>query len=134
MKNIFVFAALLVILSSCGGSGNGELVGVSRGSSFFEPTPYGMIFIPQGSFNMGQNEQDVSHAMNAQTKTVTIRSFWMDETEITNAEYRQFVYWVRDSIARRMLGDQFEEFLITEDALGNEIDPPFLNWDTELDW
>lgn len=135
MKNIFVFAVLSTfLLAGCGGSGSGELVGVSRGESYFEPSPYGMIFIPQGSFNMGQNEQDVSHAMNAQTKTVTIRSFWMDETEITNAEYRQFVYWVRDSIARRMLGDQFEEFLITEDALGNEIDPPFLNWDTELDW
>lgn len=134
MKNIFVFAALLVILSSCGGSGNGELVGVSRGSSFFEPTPYGMIFIPQGSFNMGQNEQDVTHAMDAQTKTVTLRSFWMDETEITNSEYRQFVYWVRDSIARHLLGEQFDEFLISEDALGNEIDPPFINWDVELDW
>lgn len=124
----------LLLLSSCGGTGSGELVGVSRSASFFEPNPYGMLFIAQGSFNMGQNEQDVASLNNAQTKTVTIRSFWMDETEITNAEYRQFVGWVRDSIARRMLGEQFDEFLITEDALGNEIDPPFINWDTELDW
>ena len=93
-----------------------------------------MLFIPQGSFNMGQNEQDVASAMNAQSKTVTIRSFWMDETEITNSEYRQFVYWVRDSIARQKLGEQFDQFLITEDAVGNEIDPPYLNWDEKLDW
>jgi len=134
MKNIIVFALTLLLLCSCGGTGNGELVGVSRDANFFEPNPYGMLFIAQGSFNMGQNEQDVANTSNAQVKTVTVRSFWIDETEITNSEYRQFVYWVRDSIARRLLGDQFEEFLITEDAMGNEIDPPFLNWDVPVDW
>jgi formylglycine-generating enzyme required for sulfatase activity len=30
-------------------------------------------------------------------KTVTVRSFYMDETEITNSEYREFVEWVKDS-------------------------------------
>ncbi len=135
MKNILIVVAVfLVVLTGCGKSGNGELVGVARRGAFFEPEPFGMLFIPQGSFNMGQNEQDVASALNAQTKTVTIRSFWMDETEVTNSEYRQFVYWVRDSIARRMLGEQFDQFLITEDELGNEIDPPYLNWDEKLDW
>lgn len=136
MKNIVVYALILMCFTSCGagGSGNGELTGTSRDGSFFEPNPYGMLFVAQGSFNMGQNEQDVAGTSNAQTKTVTVRSFWMDETEITNSEYRQFVYWVRDSLARTLLGESFEEFLITEDALGNEIDPPFLNWETELDW
>ncbi len=135
MKNILIVVAVfLVMLTGCGKSGNGELVGVARRGAFFEPEPFGMLFIPQGSFNMGQNEQDVASAMNAQSKTVTIRSFWMDETEITNSEYRQFVYWVRDSIARQKLGEQFDQFLITEDEWGNEIDPPFLNWDEKLDW
>lgn len=134
MKNIFVYALLLLFLSSCGGTGTGELVGVSRDASFFEPNPYGMLFVARGSFNMGQNEQDVAHVSNAQTKTVTVRSFWMDETEITNQEYRQFVYWVRDSIARRLLGENFEEFLITEDEMGNTIEPPFINWYADLDW
>ena len=58
---------------------------------------------------MGLNDQDLSNSMTTQTRTLSIPSFWMDETEITNSEYRQFVYWVRDSIARRMLGEQFEE-------------------------
>ncbi len=134
MKNIIVFALSLLLLSSCGGTGNGELVGVQRDANFFEPNPYGMLFIAQGSFNMGQNEQDFASTSNAQVKTVTVRSFWIDETEITNSEYRQFVYWVRDSIARRLLGEQFDEFFITEDNMGNELDPPFLNWETPLDW
>ncbi|MDG5800895.1 SUMF1/EgtB/PvdO family nonheme iron enzyme [Marinilabiliaceae bacterium ANBcel2] len=125
---------LLMILSGCGNAGNGELVGVQRRASFYEPDPHGMVFIPQGSFNMGGNDQDIANSMTTRTRTVSIPSFWMDETEITNSQYRQFVYWVRDSIARTMLGEQFEEFLIMEDRFGNEIDPPYLNWEADLDW
>ncbi|WP_026474021.1 T9SS ring complex lipoprotein PorK/GldK [Alkaliflexus imshenetskii] len=135
MKKVLALSfVLLTILSGCGKSGNGELVGVPRRASFYEPDPFGMLFIPQGSFNMGLNDQDIANSMTTQTRTVSIPSFWMDETEITNSEYRQFVYWVRDSIARRMLGDQFDEFLISEDRYGNEIDPPFINWRTRLQW
>ena len=123
MKKVLALSiVLLTILSGCGKSGNGELVGVSRKASFYEPDPFGMLFIPQGSFNMGLNDQDVTNSMTTQTRTVSIPSFWMDETEITNSEYRQFVGWVRDSIARRMLGEQFEEFLISEDKFGNPIE------------
>lgn len=135
MKKVLALCmVLLTILSGCGQSSNGELVGVPRRASFYEPDPFGMLYIPQGSFNMGLNDQDMAGTMTTQTRTVSIPSFWMDETEITNTEYRQFVYWVRDSIARRMLGDSFEEFLIMEDRYGNIIDPPYLNWRTRLDW
>ncbi|WP_062124470.1 SUMF1/EgtB/PvdO family nonheme iron enzyme [Geofilum rubicundum] len=135
MKKVLALGiVLLTILSGCGKSGNGELVGVARRASFYEPDPFGMLFIPQGSFNMGLNDEDITNSMTTQTRTISIPSFWMDETEVTNSEYRQFVYWVRDSIARRMLGDQFEEFLISEDRYGNIIDPPYLNWDARLDW
>jgi formylglycine-generating enzyme len=135
MKKVLALGiVLLTILSGCGKSGNGELVGVARRASFYEPDPFGMLFIPQGSFNMGLNDEDITNSMTTQTRTISIPSFWMDETEVTNSEYRQFVYWVRDSIARRMLGDQFEEFLISEDRFGNIIDPPYLNWEARLDW
>ncbi len=135
MKKVLALSVIIItIMSGCGKSGGGELVGVSARGAFFEPDPYGMLFIPQGSFNMGPNDQDITWSLTAQTKTISIGSFWMDETEITNSEYRQFVYWIRDSIARRLLGEQFEEFLISEDYLGNEIDPPYLNWDVEVEW
>lgn len=135
MKNVLTLSlVLLTVLSGCGKSGNGELVGVRRSASFYEPDPYGMIFIPQGSFVMGTNDEDLANSMTTQTRTVSVPSFWMDETEITNNEYRQFVYWVRDSIARSLLGEQFDEFLISEDRYGNPIDPPYLNWRTRLQY
>ena len=37
-------------------------------------------------------------------KQVSISGFWMDATEITNNEYRQFTNWVRDSIAGKLMG------------------------------
>jgi gliding motility-associated lipoprotein GldK len=52
---------------------------------------------------MGKSEEDQAKVLNAPTKTVTVRSFYMDDTEITNSEYRQFVEWVKDSIARTNL-------------------------------
>ena len=126
---------VLLFLSSCGSrTGNGELVGAGARGKWFEPKPYGMVLIPRGSFTIGPNDQDVAWALNATAKTVSVESFWMDETEITNNEYRQFVNWVRDSIARQLLGLQFEEFLIAEDENGNPIDPPFINWEERLDW
>jgi formylglycine-generating enzyme required for sulfatase activity len=67
---------------------------------------------------MGSNDQDVAWAINSPTKTISVDAFWMDQTEITNNQYRQFVYYVRDSIARRMLVKINDEFLITEDQFG----------------
>jgi len=112
---------------------SGELTGVPDRSSYAEAPPYGMVFIPQGSYNMGASDQDVAWSVTAPAKTVSVDAFWMDQTEITNNEYRQFVYYVRDSIERRLLAEQIDDFAITEDEFGNEIDPPVLNWDTPID-
>lgn len=136
MKKLFSsgFVLLLAVISSCSGSyKGGELTGVDNRPKYYEPDPYGMVFIPQGTYNMGPNDQDVAWAQTSVTKTVTTGSFWMDETEITNNEYRQFVFWVRDSIMRRMLGEQLDDFLITEDEYGNMIDPPAINWEARID-
>ena len=128
------FVSILLLISSCSNYKSGELTGVPGRSKYFEPDPYGMVFIPQGSFIMGQNDQDVAWAENTFTRTVSVDPFWMDETEITNNEYRQFVYWVRDSIMRRMLGEQLDDYVISEDQFGNPIDPPKLNWDVKIDF
>jgi formylglycine-generating enzyme required for sulfatase activity len=61
----------------------------------------------------------------------------MDETEVSNAKYRQFVFWVRDSIIRERLADPAyggdETFKITEDEYGEPI-TPYLNWKKPIPW
>lgn len=134
MKKLLIFSLLIVLLNSCGSGGPaGELVGVEGRKSYAEPNPYNMVFVPMGSFNIGGNDQDVSWAINSPTKTISVDAFWIDQTEITNNQYRQFVYYVKDSIARRKLAEQNDEFAISEDQFGNPIDPPTLNWEIPID-
>ncbi len=105
-RKIFVMLLMLVVVYACGrgGDNKGELVGV-KGKSWKQPKPYGMALIPSGSFIMGSSDDDKAGSMNAPVKTVSVGSFYMDETEITNSEYRQFVNWVRDSIIRTNLAE-----------------------------
>jgi formylglycine-generating enzyme required for sulfatase activity len=65
---------------------------------------------------MGQAEQDILNSVTARPKQISIQAFFMDDTEITNNEYRQFVFWVRDSIAKKTIGDD----QIITDENGNE--------------
>ena len=136
MKNLFILGLLAVVISSCSTSGNGELIGVQNRPIWNPTDPYGMVYIPQGSFNMGPGDQDVPYAHVTQHKTVSVAAFYMDETEITNNEYRQFVNWVRDSIARILLGEAgiagYE--LIEEDKYDNFIDPPIIDWSRPIRW
>ena len=88
---------------SSGSAGDGQLRGVSLGSKYIMPKPPGMIYVPSGTFHMGPSDEDISYAFTARNKQVSINGFWMDATEITNDEYRQFVFWVRDSIAASIL-------------------------------
>lgn len=135
MKKIILFGLVAVlVLSGCSNSGNGELVGAQNREKWFEPDPYGMVKIPMGSFVVGGQGEDITFSMNAESKTISVDAFWMDETEITNNEYRQFVHWVIDSMVRERLGNEYDAdaFLIEEDEYGNPIDPPYINWDTRV--
>ncbi|VAW26700.1 GldJ [hydrothermal vent metagenome] len=132
---LYLFAVF--ILAGCSNSGTGELVGTRPNAKpFYQPHPYGMVFIPQGSFTMGAGSEDITHGHLIQPKTVSVGAFYMDQTEITNDEYRQFVDWVRDSIARTILGDvRPDDYLIEENPkTGETYDPPKLNWKTKIDW
>lgn len=134
MKRLLIFSSIILLLSSCSKDGEGELTGVQNRPGWETSVPFGMLYIPMGSFTMGPSDQDVPFALTAQSKTVSLQAFWMDETEITNNEYRQFVYWVRDSMAYRLLEGSNEKYFITQDKYGNEINPPFINWEEPLDW
>jgi sulfatase modifying factor 1 len=127
MKNHYYTLAAFatIVLASCGALGkkdkggslpnDGQLHGIAPGSRYTLPKPPGMVFIPQGTFHMGPSDEDPSYAFSARNRSVSISGFWMDATEITNNEYRQFVNWVRDSIAARELG------YVKNDKSGNEM-------------
>ena len=133
-KKWFAILFIVAYFISCSPyKGGGELTGSRKSRKWFEPQPYGMVLIPTGSLNIGNNDEDITWAMSATAKTVSIPAFWMDETEITNNEYRQFVAWVIDSIRRQRLADEgYEEFLMHE-RKGELLEPPRLNYDTRID-
>ena len=137
MKKIIVLSSVVALLSACGGSGNGELIGVQNRPIWNPTDPYGMVFIPQGSYNMGPSDQDVPFANVSQSKTVSVGAFYMDETEITNNEYRQFTNWVRDSILRQYLVEQYpEEYgtAIVNYADGMETGDYRIDWTKKIRW
>src|SRR5690606_1649882 len=113
-----------LILSSCGREQTGELIGVQNRPTWRGVTPYGMVYVPSGTLHIGQSDQDIFNTQIQRPKSISIAGFFMDDTEITNNEYRQFVYWVRDSIAHTILGDYIE------DEYGNER----IDWELEIDW
>ena len=76
-----------------GGSGQddkGELVGAPDRKGWEMTRPFGMVSIPSGTFHMGQADQDIAATQINFNKQITIGAFFMDDTEITNNEYRQF--------------------------------------------
>lgn len=131
------FAVIFVtsLLYSCSPyRGGGELIGTRKSKKWFEPQPYGMVMIPTGSLNIGNNDEDITWAMSSASKVVSIPAFWMDETEITNDEYRQFVAWVIDSIRRQRLVDEgFEEFLLRDRKTGEPLEPARLDYHAKID-
>lgn len=94
---------------------DGQLHGVAPSARWNLTKPPGMVYIPPGTFHMGPSDQDINYAYAARNKQVSISGFWMDATEITNNEYRQFTDWVRDSIAAKLMG------YVKQDQNGNEM-------------
>ena len=126
MKNLskITLVLLVILVASCGKRQNGQLLGVLDRPSWKGINPYGMVYIPSGTLHIGPSDQDVSNTFVQRQKAISIQGFYMDDTEITNNEYRQFVYWVRDSVAHSYL-DHY-----TETEAGDEV----LDWEYEIDW
>ena len=110
--NVVIISAIVVV-SSChkGGSksapglkNDGQLHGVALQKTRAFPKPSGMVYIPAGTFHMGPSDEDINYSYTSRNKQVSISGFWMDQTEITNNQYRQFTNWVRDSLAAKLMG------------------------------
>ena len=120
-NNLFLLALVLGVvgLSSCGKKGGGE-ASSTTGWSYndedwggFEKSKYveqeagpGLIFIEGGSFLMGNTGQDVIFDNDNQPRKVTVSSFYMDETEVRNIDYREYTYWLD-----RVFGEVYPEYV-----------------------
>lgn len=99
ISNCIVLCCALV-LTGCGlfgGGGQddrGELLGVPDRQGWGMTRPFGMVAVPSGTFHMGQADEDVAATQINFNKQVTIGAFFMDDTEITNNEYRQFTQYL----------------------------------------
>jgi formylglycine-generating enzyme len=91
--------ASIILIEGCGlfggggGGDEGNLVGVPNREGWVQRLPYGMVPVPAGTFHMGQADEDVPSSHISYNRQVTLGSFFMDNTEITNNEYRQFVHY-----------------------------------------
>jgi gliding motility-associated lipoprotein GldK len=126
VRNSFIFAS--VFMFACGPMDTGDLTGVPGRRPWFHPQPPGTVYIPSGTFHTGQSGQDVFQSYLEPNRQMTIVAFWMDETEITNNEYRQFVAYVIDSVARATLDD--DQYYYPEDEDGVRL----INYERMLDW
>lgn len=142
IKNLTILILILIAMTSCGRRGigistGGELTGIPVGKVWNEPTPYNMVLVTRGSYQMGPGEIDSLWGLTVPTRGVSVDNFWMDEAEITNSQYKQFVFWVRDSIIRERLADPAyagnDFFRITEDEYGEPVQPR-LNWSIPIPW
>ncbi|MBS1739297.1 MAG: SUMF1/EgtB/PvdO family nonheme iron enzyme [Bacteroidetes bacterium] len=114
MKRTFIGLSILCVgaatfFTAC--SSNNKSIGVSRATGWdyndprlggFDVPNYpgqqtgpGLTFVEGGRFTMGQTEEDLTTERNALPRTVSVSSFYMDETEVANVHYREYVYWLQ---------------------------------------
>lgn len=146
MKKLIVLASFIAVVTGCN-KRMGELIGVQGREKWYQPDPYGTLYIPMGSYHMGPSDEEITMAHTAKSKMVSVQAFYIDDSEISNNEYRQFVYWVRDSIARKLLAfgsnGNAEDYQISQDEFlemwpiykgDNNLQDPYVNWNEKIDW
>ncbi len=69
--------------------------GFERAKFKDQETGPGLVFIEGGTFTMGQQEQDLTYDHNNMKRRLTVPSFYMDETEVTNFNYLEYLYWLQ---------------------------------------
>lgn len=117
-------AAVLLGFSGCNRNSGGGLFGKKHEKSAttgwnyndkkmggFYVSPYreqstgpGLVFVQGGTFTMGAKEQDVMGDWNNIPRRITVASFYIDETEVANVHYREYLYWLN-----RVFGSSYPE-------------------------
>ncbi|MDA3890030.1 MAG: SUMF1/EgtB/PvdO family nonheme iron enzyme [Salinivirgaceae bacterium] len=103
--SILSCCAIALLYTSCSSGGgssatgwdynNPEFGGFEYYGDFYEQeTGPGLVLVEGGSFTMGRVEQDILYDWNNVPRTVTVSTFYMDETEVRNVDYREYLYWI----------------------------------------
>ncbi len=135
MKASFLFAAAcaLLLTTSCKNNERSSTTGWKyndqKWGGFEKKTDYenqatgpNLVLVPGGTFTMGATLEDITYEWNNIPRRVTVSSFYMDETEVANIDYREYLYWVR-----RVWGESYPE------VLANAL-PDTLVWREELSY
>ncbi|MGB0149809.1 MAG: SUMF1/EgtB/PvdO family nonheme iron enzyme [Flavobacteriales bacterium] len=94
--------------------------GFERPAYFEQETGPGLIFIEGGTYTMGQVDDDLNYAWDNIPRRVSVSSFYMDETEVTNQFWLEYLWWLQ-----RIYGSSYPE--IVERAL-----PDTASWRNKL--
>lgn len=106
MKSFKLFSVIAIcisILSSCaeefsdttGTAYNDPQTGGFEKTGFVDQeTGPGLVLVEGGTFTMGRAEQDVMYDWNNRAARVTVSSFYLDQTEITNFHWCEYMYWI----------------------------------------
>ena len=109
------------------GAMEGQLTGVPDRDRWKQEIPYGMITVPAGVFHMGQADEDIVSSRINMNRQITIGGFYMDDTEITNNEYRQFI---NESLANP--DSTADGDVLTEDDIMERFYPDTTVWTTDF--
>ena len=103
-KKLFGILAACLMLIGCGrerSNTTGWEYNQPRNGGF-QKVPYfdqetgpGLILVEGGTFTMGRAEQDVTYEWNNIPRRVTVSSFYMDQFEVTNFNWIEYLYWTR---------------------------------------
>lgn len=115
--------SLVLLLSSCGNERSRTTAWEYNSPEWggFEVSPHseqhtgpGLVFIQGGTFVMGRVEQDLMNTWDNIPRRVTVSSFYMDQAEVANVDYREYLYWLE-----RVFGQNFPE--VVEKAMPDTL-------------
>ena len=127
---LFFLLALVLVASSCKKTERSATTGWKYNDQKwggFQKLDYkgqitapNLVLIEGGTYTMGLTNQDVTFEWDNVPRRVTVPSFYIDETEIANIDYRHFVYW-----SSQVFGESYPEYV-------RSIKPDTLVWREEL--
>ena len=128
---LLLLLGVVILLSSCGRERSGSTGWAYNDSNNggFEKAPFveqetgpGLVLIEGGTFTMGRVDDDVTYDWNNVPRRVTVSSYYLDETEVTNFSWLEYLYWLR-----RIYGDSYPEIV-------NRALPDTLVWREKLEY